>query len=313
LEEAYLSGKKYEFTTDDGSNENVAQDFLNHFRSKVYLTYRKHFPSLSDTMWTTDAGWGCMLRSMQMLLADALIVHYLRPDWRYSPSKRRHPNYAQILRSFCDYPDCMFSIHSLLSQNSSKKAGTWFGPGECAYMVQKCVHSSLNGLKVVLASDGVLYSEDVESVITQENSYVLILIPVRLGLDFIPPTHYSSILDCLKMQNSVGIAGGKPKRSLFFPGFQGNRLFYLDPHKCQATVHPSHDFCRNSSCWHSNIVHSIEVSELDPSMCFGFYCTWGEWPSLKKCFVDHTNRKHPAFSFLKNRMHFDDVSVEETM
>lgn len=315
LQDIYLSGLRYEFTDDTEQNKIIAECAIGHFRSKIWLTYRKNFPRIFDSLWTTDAGWGCMLRSMQMLLADSLVRHYLTEKWRYKKNRRRHhPNYGQILRGFCDFPDCNFSIHQMLEHGACfrKSVGTWFGPGECAHMIQQCVHSTLSSLKVILANDGVLYSEDIEQVLKDESSVnLLILVPVRLGLEDIPKVYYSSILQCLQIPNSIGIAGGKPRRSLFFSGFQGQRLFYLDPHKCQPVIPMNHDFCGDSAQWHSDLVHSIPIDELDPSMCFGFYCRQKEWPELRKTFTSIASSKHPAFSFLQNRRHFEAVLLDE--
>jgi cysteine protease ATG4 len=43
----------------------------------MWLTYRSNFPAIGETNLVTDMGWGCMLRTGQMLLAQALITHYL--------------------------------------------------------------------------------------------------------------------------------------------------------------------------------------------------------------------------------------------
>ena len=102
---------------------------------------------------------------------------------------------------------------------------------------------------------------------------LLLLIPLRLGQDKFNLEYARPLLSCLKLPQSVGIIGGRPKHALYIIGFQDEYIFYLDPHTTQQVVTAPHESLRiPDKTFHTNHVESMHYSELDPSLAIGFFC-----------------------------------------
>nr|XP_040048000.1 cysteine protease ATG4D-like isoform X1 [Gasterosteus aculeatus aculeatus]XP_040048001.1 cysteine protease ATG4D-like isoform X1 [Gasterosteus aculeatus aculeatus] len=69
-----MFGQSYELRDHD-----ERENFRRSFASVLWLTYRRGFPQLAGGSLTTDSGWGCVLRTGQMLLAQGLIRHQVPP------------------------------------------------------------------------------------------------------------------------------------------------------------------------------------------------------------------------------------------
>ncbi|EWM24746.1 cysteine protease atg4b-like protein [Nannochloropsis gaditana] len=61
----WILGKRYDPEDLDG--------WTQHFRSIPWFTYRHTFPTMAPYPYTDDAGWGCMLRSAQMMMGEGLL------------------------------------------------------------------------------------------------------------------------------------------------------------------------------------------------------------------------------------------------
>ncbi|NP_001007883.1 cysteine protease ATG4C [Xenopus tropicalis] len=166
----FLLGKCYHFkyedssvTSDGGSNSGSeskedlsgnVDEFRKDFISRIWLTYREEFPQIETSSWTTDCGWGCTLRTGQMLLAQGLIVHFLGRDWTWtealdifsSESEFWTANTARKLTpsletSFSENNECVSSnkqpLHNCDKKSNSEdfhqKIISWFADYPLAY------------------------------------------------------------------------------------------------------------------------------------------------------------------------------------
>jgi cysteine protease ATG4 len=80
-----------------------------------------------------------------------------------------------------------------------------------------------------------------ESVTTENNSArwltsVLILVPLRLGLNELDLTYEEYLKEALKLPQTVGIIGGSPRHAVYILGFQDDSFIDLDPHFSQSTL-----------------------------------------------------------------------------
>eukprot|EP00899_Mesostigma_viride_P023373 jgi/Mesvir1/421/Mv25063-RA.1 len=173
----------------EGDSMTAADQFMHDFLSRPWFTYRKGFAPFPNTDYSSDVGWGCMLRSGQMLMMECLIVHHLGRDWRlHQPhphgqgpppnegggppggaaasaasedahhQRRLARRHVAILRHFVDCPNRSahaFSLHQLLSQGG--QVGAWMGPYVLCHLLQAAArcrrHAALKPREGPLFSD----------------------------------------------------------------------------------------------------------------------------------------------------------------
>ncbi|XP_049285800.1 cysteine protease ATG4C [Anopheles funestus] len=320
---------------EDSSPEAIIEEegigaFRRDFISRIWMTYRREFQTMDDSNYTSDCGWGCMIRSGQMLLAQGLVAHFLGRSWRWDVSMftaYEESIHRKVIRWFGDTSSktSPFSIHTLvaLGKESGKKPGDWYGPGAVAHLLRQAVRlaaqeiTDLDGVNVYVAQDCAVYIQDildectvsapppgapwqqkcmagssgtsanVASVHKSDSSpsagdgddegqsthwkSLILLVPLRLGTDKLNPIYNECLKAMLSLDYCIGIIGGRPKHSLYFVGYQEDKLIHLDPHYCQDMVDVNQENFPVAS-FHCKSPRKMKLSKMDPSCCIGFYC-----------------------------------------
>eukprot|EP01116_Phalansterium_solitarium_P017591 TRINITY_DN4377_c0_g3_i1.p1 TRINITY_DN4377_c0_g3~~TRINITY_DN4377_c0_g3_i1.p1 ORF type:complete len:348 (-),score=88.79 TRINITY_DN4377_c0_g3_i1:71-1114(-) len=281
------------------------QRFLEAFRSITWFSYRKDFPPISPSSYSSDSGWGCMLRSAQMMLYQAFVFHYLgRDNLAKNKGTSAGPLSLEILRWFADRADVPYSVHKFaqLGLNYGKAVGEWFGPSTVALAMSVLVSMHQpKELAVVTGSDGTIYGDIVTRASTTGTTKtcpwnpLLLLIPVRLGLDTLNPMYIPLIREVMSWPQSLGIIGGKPRSAMYFVGCQDDNVFFLDPHTVQPSIQMNDHFSTES--FHCPAPRKMPLNSLDPSMCIGFYCKdHADFNDFWRRATEMSRREHSLFS-----------------
>eukprot|EP00980_Cylindrotheca_fusiformis_P005594 scaffold1184_cov132-Cylindrotheca_fusiformis.AAC.15 len=317
------------------------------FEASLYwFTYRWDFPEIKPYGITSDAGWGCMLRSAQMLLAHTLRVHFKSKNWKPPTCLakcREDPFVTRLLTWFADFPsrdESIYSLHNMVAAGLAKYEklpGEWYGPGTACYVLRDLVslHQQRQPslFRVHVASEGTVYRHSVRTLMTKESKQraeeqkkkqesnnkstplhpldpsipppssdneddtlnwdtaLLLLIPLRLGLDKFNEDYREVLARSFWLPQSVGVLGGRPRGARWFFGAyaDGTRVLGLDPHTVQTAPQrtrsnglmtkngKSKDSVVDLSDEYMQSVHTtyaevFPISRMDPSIALGFYC-----------------------------------------
>ena len=224
--------------------------------------------------FTTDIGWGCMIRTGQSLLANALQLLLLD---RHFTLKGSETNKAamqirrMIIGWFYDETSAPFSIQNFVKAGAklcNMKPGEWFGPAATATSIKELISNFPEcGITdcVISISSGDIPQDNIQDIFADNaDAKILILLGVKLGLSDVNPKYGDDILKLLESKYSVGIAGGRPSSSFYFFGHEGPELLYFDPHTPQNVL----DSSTIDTCI-SKTYGRLPVSEMDPSMMVG--------------------------------------------
>lgn len=232
-----------------GDNENTEN-----IDKYVYVCYRQGFPEVQG--YTNDCGWGCTIRSSQMMLGNACLQ--LNPLM----------NKDELMHLVGDFKTSIFSLQNIVEAGLQYgiNAGEWFPPSIVAKSIRDISNEKEN--KDNLKFNVIVYPEEYDA---KRCANTLLLLSIRLGVKKIENIYRDEILKFFKSPNSVGIVGGKRSSSYYFIGLVNNsndgnsdqpeRILYLDPHELRQ--HKNCDFTPKR-------IDSIIIDDMEPSVTFAF-------------------------------------------
>ncbi|CAO3566905.1 unnamed protein product [Mortierella alpina] len=246
--------------------------FMMDFQSRLWFTYRKDLARIEPSFYTCDSGWGCMMRTGQSLLAQAFLQTMVKRDWRahLPQTDKSQRRYKRILNWFLDEPEREYSIHRIAKEGLAldKRIGEWFGPSTVAHVLRRLSEQhEMCPLTIQVPMDGLVHvsnimkaamgTEAATTMATSESATnakgeveksgmeataaikwkpVMLMLPTRFGLDKLTAKYANNLKQLFRIPQFLGIAGGRPGRSLYFVACQGDELFYYDPHFVKPRV-----------------------------------------------------------------------------
>lgn len=249
----------------------------------LWFSYREGFaPITLSSGYISDGGWGCMLRTGQMVVAQSLLKQYFgktASQWKNLEKSYSRQMYSQIISYFNDTADAPFSLHNIAiigEKELKKPIGQWFGPSTIGFVLKEIAERQANfPLDIFLAPHSVLFQNEVIRSCTRRGAWrpVLLLIPTRLGVNKVNPIYFETLKIYMKLKQSVGILGGAPNSSYYFYAIQGDTLFYLDPHTVQPfACIDEKSTAEDISSYFAQSLSTMNLSAIDESLSFGFYC-----------------------------------------
>ena len=163
----YLLGEKYEIDNDSKDRAQQLEEVKARFAKIIWFSYRKNFPKLNHKKlpktesFISDTGWGCMIRSCQMMFAECLKRCYLTQQLRVYEENQQNiqQNYPEIglkqlnkkiLEWFLDSevtpnlaPYSIQTISNCIYEKFQTLPGVWLKPSMVLFALQK-IHKKFN-------------------------------------------------------------------------------------------------------------------------------------------------------------------------
>ena len=260
-------------------------------KNTICITYRRGMLPIKEK--TSDSGWGCMIRSLQMALAQTFVTITLGNNWKYNQQSMEVERIVYQLKSiinlFGDDPNNLFSIHRLVTRSSQHgvNEGQWWGPSFASDIgVEHINEMHVFGTRGYVAKFGQIITSKIDKLVYETEGKFnpcIIFVPCRLGPEKPDPSNKELIKEIFEIPQCMGMIGGEPNLAHYFHTLMGDELYYLDPHNTQQAVNMKKEWSMKS--YFCKDLMKMSYEKLDPSVSIVFLVkTENDYYDFKKCF-----------------------------
>ena len=219
----------------------------------IGVTYRKGYQSLGNSYLTTDAGWGCAIRSTQALIVNAIFSYLQSTNNQNNDKQQEEKNKTFCINMISDTISAPLSIHNMyvlpIVQEHNPTGHNWQSPSTCSIAFSTLLNQMENKpLPCVMCTDHI-----------PDCSETSLYLVSRI----ITQSERSLISNLFTLPTCYGFIGGIGCSALYGFALQNQTIYFLDPHVVQPIGSQGYD---------NSPVYTTSISSLDNSMTFAFIC-----------------------------------------
>ncbi|CAD7965207.1 unnamed protein product [Amoebophrya sp. A120] len=322
-------GKEFDFmdalndgnSPEQGASSKIdAERFRKAFQTRVVFPYRYNIEDLYDNdgyQISGDAGFGCMIRVMQMMVGEAVrrVDHSIFVK-KQNSKKQMEEDMSDVedeideedfVSLFYDRPTAPFSIHNFCkvgNEKLSKPPGTWFGPTSSAQVAAKLINKCPVDLDLrsVCFSDGPVYEDVLRSMFTSSRAAGD---NVVVGSN-LPQSNLESMYTAGANSSGPSLAERKQSLKARARG-EGSTVTPIEHHQAPGSSSGSYNYNNDNfsnsttAAGSSNDYNNIDAGEDDQDPYFGSEDEAAEQDALGIDYTRYTTMQQKALQ--RNRKH----------
>lgn len=237
----YLLGQnRYNNSVSIISSSQAVNQIDRFFRSMKKFTYNEQIRYRKE--FISDVGWGCTIRSGQMVLFNMLLFKIIQARLDPAQSRNLEDRSINLLNLFHDNKTTNFSFGNFIeksSEGAGKKLNDYWNAKEFFMACEGILKENNNlirflnvdiRLKVIIADDGAINVGAAKEALSRDMA-VLLVFNINIGCEENRRRFKKEFFDLIELQFFSGMIVGKRKEAYYVFGSYADKLLYLDPHK----------------------------------------------------------------------------------